>query len=185
MGLFNSALALVKATHGASAGDVFSTALGFDDTPAKHMVNSAIDNSIVGDYFNNKFDTVKSEANLARSALEEERAYNERIAEEKYQKDLETANTAYQRTAEDLSKVGINPYAMLSGLSPVSQPTYGAAYSTGYAVANLQAQSNQSIARMNRNARLVGGMFNSALSVVNSSVNALSRIGMALAYKKK
>lgn len=185
MGLFNSALALIKATHGASFGDVASTALGFNDTPANHLVESGLDNSIVGDYYNNKFDTVKSESNISRSALEEERAYNERIAEEKYQKDLETANTAYQRTAEDLSKVGINPYAMLSGLSPVSQPSYSAAYSTGYAVANLQAQSNQSIARMNRNASLFSGMFNSALSVVNSSISALSRIGMALAYKKK
>lgn len=184
MGLYNSILAAYKLFNGASVGDVASNAFGFADTPAHHLVESAVDTSLTGNYLNNRLDTVKSDSNIARSALEEERAYNERISDLKFERDLSVANTAYQRTAGDLSKLGINPYAMLSGFNPVSQPSYSAAYSTGYAVANLQAQSNQNIARMNNNTRLVGSMFNSALSVVNSSINALSRIGMALAYKK-
>lgn len=152
--------------------DLSGDGVTFSNLDTRFLVNSAsaLNSAFSASNSNNtdqwNWNNYKSEADLNRAYNAEQAALNRQFQSDEAQKNREwqenMSNSAYSRAIADLRANGVNPYAVLSGLSSASTPSGGS-------VTGSSAYSNST-----------PSSYTSATSVSNNMLSSFSKVASAV-----
>lgn len=100
-----------------------------------------------------------------KKATEEQRQWSAEQAQKQMDFQERMSNTAYQRAKKDMMSAGLNPYLMMSGISPSSSPTGTMASTTSREVYNKNDTLDRDLAIMQALTQVLGSILNSASKV--------------------
>lgn len=139
-----------NSNSGSSAWDDFKD--WFRDTGYK--IGGAVDNALTGDRdYGRSLETLGIQNAFTASEAEKARSFASEEAQKNRAWQEQMSNSAYSRAAADLERIGINPYAMMSGFSAASTPAGSTAGSTaGRSGAGYYADSTKGLLSLVNNA---------------------------------
>lgn len=128
----------------------------------------------VGNWFQRTFDPQYTEQVYNAFQAEVDRRYNSEEAEKQRafdsaeaqkQRDYEErlSSTAYQRAAEDMRSVGLNPYAVYGGASAAAVPSGASAHGSSASASGARVGGHSSLV-----GTVIGSAFNLAATAVSS-----------------
>lgn len=144
-------------------------------------------NALVGGLNDNYVEAVTGLNNADRSNMvynayqvAQDRKFNSEQAQLNRDFQEYMSNTAYSRAVKDLKSVGVNPYAVISGLSSASTPAGSSAYSTSHSGSYTSGQSerNARISSETSKENSVRGLIGTVISGASSAFAAAIRAGL-------